>query len=150
MFYGQFNHTIDAKGRVSFPARFREQLEAMGESRLLVTKSVLHDCCLHIYTPKSWQGVLEKLSKENRFDPFVAKFARMYVAPVMDLDIDAAGRVHLNPDFRMHAHLERDVVWSAGMGLIELWSKAEFDQANQIIPGDFPEFAAKVQELFRT
>jgi MraZ protein len=149
MFRGQFSHAIDPKGRVSFPARFREQLESQGDARLVVAKS-LFECCLHVYTFAEWERFVAHVGTLPRLDPHLVRFRRMYIAPALDLEIDAAGRVRLSPEFRAHARMERDVVWSAGSGpVVELWAKAEFDLALQIPAEELSEFAAKVQELIR-
>lgn len=149
MFRGQFSHSIDAKGRVSFPARFREQLEARGDLRLVVTPAPF-DCCLHVYTLEEWERFVAHVATLPRLDPNLVRFRRMYIAPAVDQEVDAAGRVRIPPEFRERAHLERDVMWSAGSGpVVELWAKSEFDKALLIPPEEYPEFAAKVQELIR-
>ena len=149
MFRGQFTHAIDQKGRVSFPARFREQLDSQGETRLVATKSPF-ECCLHVYTLAEWERFVAHVGTLPRLDPSLVRFRRMYIAPAVDLEVDAAGRVRLTPEFRSYARMERDVVWSAGSGpIVELWAKAEFDLALQIPHEELSEFAAKVQELIR-
>ena len=72
MFRGQFAHTIDAKGRVSLPARFRDGLVAQGDPRFILTPA-LFDPCLHLYPLRGWEELEEKLAGLPSFDPNIVR-----------------------------------------------------------------------------
>jgi MraZ protein len=148
MFRGQFVHTIDQKGRISLPARFREALEAAGDMRLILTRAPFEPC-LHLYPLSVWQAYEEKISDLPSLDPDIVRFRRLYISPAVDLEIDAGGRVLVTPDFRRAAQLEKEALW-AGMGrTAELWSKPRFEEAMEMTPAELADFRKKVQELIR-
>lgn len=127
-FRGLFEHTIDAKGRTSVPARFREVLTANYGERLIVTTS--HDRCLHVLPLKNWEAFEAKLGQRNSAEPGVKQIYRTYVANATEVDVDKLGRVLLTPNLRGWAGLEKDVVWVGQIKHIELWSKDGWARAS--------------------
>ena len=119
MFRGRYEHTIDAKGRTSLPARYRDVLSAMGERRIVLTSGL--DPCLAAYAMPEWASFEEQLARMPRFDPAVQKLRRLYVSGAVECEIDDSGRILVPPTLREHAGLQKDVVW-AGLGKsAELW-----------------------------
>src|SRR3954468_10883516 len=114
MWQGQFEHAIDAKGRPTLPARFRDALSAAGDDRFVLTSAL--DPCLVAYPLAEWRAFEEKLSRLPRFDPSVVKLRRIYVSAAVEVSFDAQGRVLVPPSLRAYAKLEKEVLW-AGMGL---------------------------------
>lgn len=148
MFRGQFVHTIDQKGRISLPARFREALEQSGDMRLILTPAPFEPC-LHLYPLKVWQAYEEKISDLPSHDPNIVRFRRLYISPAVDLELDSGGRILVAADFRKKAELEKEALW-AGMGrTAELWAKPRFDQAMNMTSEELADFRTKVQELIR-
>jgi MraZ protein len=128
MFRGQFLHSVDAKGRISLPARFRDQLTTDGDARFVLTPSPF-DSCLHLYPMRAWEAFEQRVSELPSLDQNVVRFRRLYVSAAVECELDRAGRVLVPPALRERARLERDALW-AGMGkILELWSKPEFDRA---------------------
>jgi MraZ protein len=145
VFRGQYEHTVDGKGRTSLPARFREVLTTLGESRLVITMA-FDTHCLVAYPMREWEAFEERLAKLPSFDKDVIALKRRYVSPAVECDIDKLGRLLLPSKLRDYAHLTRDVLW-AGMGKnIELWDKARFEAANEA-PLDEADLAAMGQRL---
>ncbi|MFC1641794.1 division/cell wall cluster transcriptional repressor MraZ [Myxococcota bacterium] len=135
MFRGNHVHSIDVKGRVSLPARFRELLLADGDGRFVLTPA-LFDPCLHLHPMRPWVELEKKIAGLPRFDRHVELFRRRYISPAVDCELDRAGRVLVPPSLRDRAALQGDVLW-AGMGeAIELWSKAAWEAASEISPAD--------------
>ncbi|HVW29025.1 MAG TPA: division/cell wall cluster transcriptional repressor MraZ [Polyangiaceae bacterium] len=149
MFRGQFVHTIDAKGRVSLPARFRESIVANGDARLVLTPAPF-DPCLHLYPLSDWAELEKKIDNLSRFEPDIVRFRRMYVSAALECELDGGGRVLVSPDYRARAHLGKEVL-VAGMGrVIELWSKDLWDRATAPLPAEEQErFMRRVEELIR-
>lgn len=118
MFRGQHRHTVDDKGRLSIPAKYREALESAFEAPLFVT---VMDGCLVAYPAGEWRALEEKLNAMPRFDEKVQRFRRLFYAPAQECQLDKAGRILIPPTLRDHAGLTRDVVL-AGMGkTFEIW-----------------------------
>lgn len=148
MFRGQFVHSIDAKGRVSLPARFRDALLADGDGRLVVTPA-LFDPCLHVYPMRAWEQFEHKVSELPSLDDNVVRFRRMYVSAAVECEVDKAGRILVVPHLRDQAELTKDVLW-AGMGTnLELWSKNRWDAALAMTPAQAEAFKRAVMEQIR-
>lgn len=134
MFRGQYEHSIDGKGRTSVPSRFREVLASQGESKLVLTSGL--EPCLVAYPMSEWEAFEERLAKLPRFDPSVAMIRRIYVSGASELEMDKLGRVLIPASLRGYAGLERQALW-AGMGNhLELWSKPRFDEVRAAVLGD--------------
>lgn len=116
MFMGQYNHTIDAKGRTFVPAKFREML---GE-HFVVTMGL--DGCLFLYPDEKWEEFAEQLkalpgTKEAR------QLQRYFLAGAADMEADKQGRILIPPHLREHAALTKEVIFVGVLGKIELWSR---------------------------
>lgn len=138
MFIGEYNHTIDAKGRLIIPSKYREEL---GDS-FKVTKGF--DGCLFAYDNKDWNALQEKISalplanKESRL------LSRFFLGSAMDAEYDKQGRILISAPLREHAALEKDVVLVGVGNHIEIWSRSRWE-ASEIDNAD--EVAAKLEEL---
>jgi MraZ protein len=145
MWQGQYEHAIDAKGRTSLPARFRDGLVAAGDDRFVLTAAL--DPCLVAYPLAEWRAFEEKLSRLPRFDPSVVKLRRIYVSAAVEATFDGQGRVLVPPALRNYAALEKEVVW-AGMGRhAELWSKERWARAVETSEVERLQLAQKLSEL---
>lgn len=125
MFRGQYEHSIDAKGRTSLPAKFRDAFVAMGDTRMVVTTGL--EPCLALYPFIEWQKFEERLSQLPKFDPSVTLLRRVYVSSAVDLEVDKLGRLLIPQNLREYAGLEKDVLFAAMGPHIELWSKRRFE-----------------------
>jgi MraZ protein len=126
VFRGLHDHTIDAKGRISLPVRFRELLSGQGDERLIITTAI--DSCLVAYPVAEWQAFEERLAKLPQFDPNVLKLKRIYVAAATECPIDKQGRVMIPPELREYAALQKDVIFAGMVKTIELWSKVGWQE----------------------
>lgn len=147
MFRGQFLHSVDAKGRISLPARFRENVSSLGE-RVIVTPA-LFDACLHVYPLAAFEELEEKIAALPALDPNVVRFRRLYVSAACECDVDKSSRILVPGHLRERARLDKDVLW-AGMGRhLELWSKSEWDQVLTIDPASEESFKQAVLEQIK-
>jgi MraZ protein len=121
MFRGRYEHTIDAKGRTSLPARYRDALAALGERRIVLTSAL--DPCLVAYTAPEWTAFEERLAKLPQFDRAVQKLKRIYVSGAVECEVDDSGRILIPPTLRDHAQLTKDVLWAGSGKYAELWDK---------------------------
>ncbi|MHB8764690.1 MAG: division/cell wall cluster transcriptional repressor MraZ [Deferrisomatales bacterium] len=144
MFRGCFEHTVDDKGRLSIPAKFREALESSFVPPLIITR---HKDCLVAYSSDEWRALETRMSEFPSFDPKVQAFRRLFYAPAQECPLDKAGRILLPPTLRTFAALEREVVL-AGMGkTFEIWSKERYDAMMAASLDDFDDIAQAMGEL---
>ena len=129
MFRGRYEHQIDAKGRTSFPAKFREALLGQGDEKLVVTTAL--DACLHCYPIREWEALEERLKKRSPMEPGIKSLLRLYVADAQEVQPDKLGRVLIPPLLRAHAQLSREVVWVGVVSVIELWSLDGWNAARE-------------------
>ena len=121
MFMGEYEHSLDAKGRLFLPAKFREQL---GE-RFVITKGL--DNCLFVYTRQEWKLLEEKLHKLPLAKKEARAFVRFFFSGATEAEPDKQGRVLLPQSLRTHAALEKDVIVVGVASRIELWDKAKWE-----------------------
>ena len=145
MFRGRHEHTIDAKGRTSFPARYRDVLEAAGERRIVLTSAL--DPCLVAYTLPEWSAFEERLGKLPQFDRAVQKLKRIYVSGAVECEIDDVGRIGVPPALREHARLRKDVLWAGSGRYAELWDKDEWFKRYETTEDERRNMAARLSEL---
>jgi MraZ protein len=147
MFRGQFTHSVDAKGRISLPARFRDVLLADGDARFVLTPA-LFDPCLHLYPMRAWEEFEQKVSELPSLDPNAVRFRRMYVSAAVECELDKAGRVLVPPHLRERAELDKSEALWAGMGrILELWSRARWDAALTLSPTDLDSFRLAMEQI---
>jgi MraZ protein len=147
MFRGHFEHAIDAKGRTSLPARFRDVLTP-GDLRLVLTPA-LGDSCLDVYPMRAWEELEQKLARLNEFEADVILFRRLYVSAAVECELDKQGRVLVPPTMRDHASLQKDVLW-AGMGQkAELWSVERWSENQRKSVEELQRLRASIAQQFR-
>jgi MraZ protein len=138
MFRGMFEHTIDEKGRVAIPARFRETLLANNDDRLIVTKFIVSSVrCLDVYPYTVWQQLEERLRAQPQFTQRMMKFQNYYFAAAHECTLDKQGRVLLPPTLREYAGLKKDVMFTSALAKFRLWDREQwnrvFGEAEQYI-----------------
>ena len=140
MFMGEYNHTIDAKGRLIIPAKFREDLG--GE--FVVTKGM--DGCLYLYPFDAWKEFEEKLrtmpvtvNKDSR------KFARFFMAGATTVELDKQGRILIPPVLREFAGLTKNIVVTGVLDRVEIWDRDRWNDYSQY--DDLDEIAEHMSEI---
>ena len=115
MFLGDHQHTLDAKGRVSLPARFRAQMTG----RIVVAKGL--DDCLYVYPAEEYRAFVDGLLAGSDFDPRKRQLRRFFTTGAFETELDSAGRVSLPANLREHARLVKDVAVTGNGNRIEIW-----------------------------
>lgn len=141
MFIGEYQHTMDPKGRLIVPAKFREGL---GES-FVVTKGL--DSCLFVYPIEEWQQFEAKLKTLPMTNKDARKFVRFFLAGARECEIDKQGRVLIASNLREHALIEKDVVLIGVSNRVEIWSKESWNAYNNVDEFDPNELAEAMVEL---
>ena len=139
MFMGEYNHTLDTKGRLIVPTKFREDLG--GE--FVVTKGF--DGCLYLFPPRAWEEFQEKLNTlpVNRGDS--RKLTRFFVAGAANVELDKQGRILVPSTLREFAGLEKDVVLAGATNRVEIWSKSRWAQISAV--DDMEDIAQQMADL---
>ncbi len=139
MFMGEYNHTIDSKGRLIIPSKFREILE----DEFVVTKGL--DGCLFVYPKEEWKSFEEKLKTLPLTNKDARKFTRFFLAGAALVEVDKQGRILLPSVLREFAALEKDVVLIGVASRIEIWNRDRFNESNEY--DDMDEIAEHMADL---
>lgn len=139
MFMGEYNHTIDAKGRLIVPSKFRE---ALGDT-FVVTKGL--DGCLFVYDNEEWNAFEEKLKSLPITNKEARQFARFFLAGAAEVEVDKQGRILVPNILREFAQISKDVVLIGVASRIEIWSKERFEGMATF--EDMDEIAEHMAEL---
>jgi MraZ protein len=125
-FLGEFEATLDAKGRFLLPAGIKKQLPE-GEDALFVINRGFEKC-LSLYPMKSWEPLFADISKLNEFDPKVREFRRYFLNGATQVEPDTAGRLLIPPNLKEHAGLQKDIVLVSAINKIEIWDSNKYHQ----------------------
>lgn len=141
MFMGEYSHTIDTKGRLIIPSKFREEL---GET-FVVTKGL--DGCLFVLSDEEWKAFEIKLKSLPLTNKNARQFARFFVAGATPCELDKQGRILLPATLREFAGLEKDVVLTGMLNRIEIWSKEKWNENNSLDDVAMDEIAEQMTDL---
>jgi MraZ protein len=124
-FLGVFQHSIDEKGRISFPVEFRN---ALSGDRLVLTNYVSDGArCLEGFQFAAWEEFTESLKRRSRFEPKLRQLENFYLSRAHLCALDTSGRIIIPQHLRHYAGLERDVVFSSSLRGFRLWDKRVWD-----------------------
>ena len=139
MFMSEYNHTLDTKGRLIIPAKFREVL---GEE-FVISKGM--DGCLFVYANDDWNAFEQKLTSLPLINKEARQFARFFLAGAATVEVDKQGRILLPAVLREFAGLEKEVVSVGVLKRIEIWDKNRWQDTNTY--DDMDEVAEHMAEL---
>ncbi|SRR5712692_2758547 len=144
MFRGSFEHTLDTKGRLSIPSKFREVLLGKGDDRIIISNFVLEGTrCLDVYPLDEWVRFEEEIRKKPKFDRRMVSFQNYYLGGASECVVDKQGRILIPPLLRQYASLKRDVVWVSALDKFRVWDqeawKKVFAEAEEKLMQD-PDF----------
>ncbi|KKU48316.1 cell division/cell wall cluster transcriptional repressor MraZ [Candidatus Uhrbacteria bacterium RIFCSPLOWO2_12_FULL_46_10] len=125
MFIGEYSHTVDAKGRIALPTKFRH-LFADGA---VVTRGL--DSCLFLYPLKEWQSLATKLAALPLSQANTRAFARLMLAGAMEVFLDKQGRLMIPEYLRSYAYLKKRVVVTGLFNRLELWDSDHWESYRQ-------------------
>lgn len=139
MFMGEYNHTIDAKGRLIVPSKFRDSLG----DEFVITKGL--DGCLFVYDNKEWTAFEEKLKSLPLTNKDARQFVRFFLAGAASVEVDKQGRILVPANLREFAKLSKDVVLVGVASRIEIWSKEIWESSESF--DDMEEIAEHMADL---
>jgi MraZ protein len=142
-FLGEYEATLDAKGRFLLPASFKKQLPEDGSVQFVINRGF--EKCLTLYSKESWDPIFEKISRLNDFDPKVREFRRYFLNGATLLEADTAGRLLIPKNLLAYAGLEKDIVLASAVNKLEVWDKNKYQQFFDTYSSEsFSELAQKV------
>ena len=143
MFRGRSKHTLDEKGRLAIPARFKETLKHKEESCLVVTNYLN---CLWAFAKDDWRIIEDKAANLSLMDSAVNNYRRYFISGAQECPLKQ-GRITIPPDLRDIAGLKKDVVLVGELKLFEIWDKDRWEEEFQRAMSNFPEASQALSEL---
>ncbi len=141
MFLGEHQHTIDPKGRIVLPSRFRDEL-AKG---CYITKG--QDRCLFVFTPKQWEQEVERIRSLPRTDRRLRNYSRVFFAGAIDQKLDKQGRIQIPASLRDYAGLEKEVC-VVGVGeRVEIWNAGTWQDVTTNADAEYSDIEEALSEL---
>ena len=125
MFRGKSTHNLDAKGRLSIPARFKDILKTRYDNKLIVTNLPTY---LAAYPAEEWKQIEEQFAKFRFGPPKVLAFKRYLLGAAVECSLDGQGRILIPADLRQEAQIKKEVVLVGMHNYFEIWSKDLLDQ----------------------
>src|SRR4249920_2966357 len=125
-FLGEYEATLDTKGRFLLPVGFKKQMQEGESSQFVMNRGF--EKCLSLYPLKSWEPIFKEISDLNDFDPKVREFRRYFLNGATGAELDSAGRLLIPANLKEHAGLEKDIVLVSAVNKIEIWDKSKYQQ----------------------
>lgn len=141
MFLGDYQHTLDAKGRVSLPAKFRAGMTG----RLVIAKGF--EGCLYVYPAERYAAFITRLMAKDDFDPRFRKVRRFFTSGAVEIELDGAGRISLPQVLRDHAGLTKEISVIGNSDRIELWDAQRWADYNGETAANIEADAQELSEL---
>lgn len=141
MLTGEFNHSIDSKGRLIIPSKLRESL---GE-HFVITKGM--DGCLFLYPDNEWKAFEEKLRTLPLTNKKARDFKRFFLGSATEGELDKQGRVLISSSLRAYADLEKEVVLAGVLDKVEIWSKEAWEAHTADVEENIEDIASDMEDL---
>lgn len=141
LFIGHYPHTLDDKGRLIMPSKFREELG----KNFVVTRGM--ENCLFVFTEEKWIEFTKELDSKGLNQKDVRAVKRFFCSNAMNSDLDRQGRFVLNKVFREHASIEKDVIVIGVSDRIEIWSKENWENYSKEQYSDEETIAEKFDAI---
>ena len=144
MFRGRSKHTLDEKGRLAIPTRFKDVLQQKEDMTLILTN---HETCLWAYASEDWKKLIEeKAANLPMFDEATTQFMRYFISGAQECQVKQ-GRITIPPDLREIAGLKKDVVLVGTLRLFEIWDREKWSEVFEQAKVSFPTLKRSLTEL---
>jgi MraZ protein len=140
---GTYECRVDAKGRVMFSSAFKKQLSSVLQEGFVIKRAVFQPC-LELYPMQEWNLMMEKVNKLNRFKKKNNDFIRRFTAGVRVVELDATGRILIPKDLCDFAGIQKQIVMSSSVNIVEIWDKDKYEKAIDDASLDFADLAEEV------
>jgi MraZ protein len=143
-FLGEYEATIDAKGRFLLPGNLKKQMPE-GTNTIVISRGF--EKCLLLYPLKSWEAIEEKIKKLNEFNPKVSQFRTLFVGGASYVDLDSAGRLLLPASLREYAGLGKDILLASDIDKVKIWDAGKYKKLFEEFSSDaFANLASEVTQ----
>jgi MraZ protein len=139
---GEYDVSLDSKGRFLLPAGLRKQLPEGAADRFVINRGF--ERCLTMYPMETWNVMSEKVNRLNDFNPKVREFKRLFMNGATVVELDSAGRMLLSKSLQEYAGMSKDVVICSLGNKVELWDKDTHLQYVKDKGAGFSDLAAEV------
>ncbi|MEQ3691755.1 MAG: division/cell wall cluster transcriptional repressor MraZ [Flavobacterium sp.] len=139
---GTYECKVDTKGRLMLPTSLKKQFKSL-EDGFVLKRSVFQPC-LELYPMKEWNEMMLKVNKLNRFMKKNNDFIRRFTAGVKTIEVDAAGRLLIPKDLLVFSKIEKEIVMSSAINIVEIWDKDLYENAIENATDDFADLAEEV------
>lgn len=133
MFRGTSYHSIDSKGRIKIPSRFKEVVKADGSDRIIVTKL---DKSLVGYAPAQWQDVESKIMSLAERSDYMRRFRRVFVGSAVECEWDKQDRILIPSNLRKYAEIDKEIVLVGVLDHFEIWSQKNWENEDLAMEED--------------
>jgi MraZ protein len=143
VFLGEYEVTLDAKGRFLLPVGIKKQLPEDAGDQFVIARGF--EKCLTLYPKKNWDPILAELSKVSEYKAENREFLRYFTMGATLGELDSAGRMLIPPNLKAHAGLEKDIVLVSVINKIEIWDKSKYQQFfESFTPEKYSDLAERV------
>ena len=143
-FRSRSEHSLDSKGRLNIPSRFREVLREVYTETLMVTN---WQNCLKAYPVSEWEKMEEKLLDREQIQPGLGRFIRYLISGVTECPLDKQGRILLSPTLRSEIGIQREVVLNGMLDHFEIWDREAWQLETRQTRESFAEFGPGLSSL---
>lgn len=140
---GTYECKVDAKGRLMLPSALKKQLTPVLQEGFVLKRSVFQPC-LELYPMEEWNAMMKKINGLNRFKKKNNDFIRRFTAGVKTVDVDANGRLLIPKDLFGFAEMDKEIVLSSAINIIEIWDKNKYENTIDASADDFADLAEEV------
>lgn len=140
---GTYECKADIKGRVMIPAALKKQLASVSLNGFVIKRAVFQPC-IELYPIEEWQQLMKKMGELNRFNRKNNDFIRRFSAGVKTVELDVTGRLLIPKDLFSFAGIEKEIVISSAINIVEIWDKNKYEQAINGAANDFADLAEEV------
>lgn len=138
MLMGEFQHSLDEKGRIIIPAKFREELG----DKFIITRGL--DNCLFVYPVSQWRILADKIKELPTSQPETRAFVRLFFSGAVEAELDKQGRVMIPQSLREHARIEKDVYVIGVSTKVEIWAKETWENYSAQTQKSYEEIAQNI------
>lgn len=145
MFYGEYEHALDNKGRIILPSKFRQAMKENYVEKLFCTRGL--DTCIFVFSEEEWKAQETKFRAISFTKKEGRKFNRMYFSGAVDTAPDTQGRILIPKYLKEFANIKRDIVIVGVSNRMEIWAKEKWDEFYKASKESFEDIAEKLIDL---
>lgn len=140
---GTYECKSDTKGRIMLPSALKKQLASVMQDGFVIKRSVFNNC-LEMYPMKEWNTMAAQVNQLNRFIKKNIDFIRSFMSGIKVVEVDGNGRILVPKNLIVFAGIDKEIVLTASVNVIEIWDKKQYEDAIKLALKDFGKLAEEV------